>query len=59
MDLEIIILNDLSQTDKNITWYHLYVETKNMTQINLLKKQTHGCWKQTYDYQGGKVGGRG
>ena len=49
--------NDLGQTEKNITWYHLYVETKNMTQSNLLKKQTHGCWKQTYGYQGGKVGG--
>ena len=28
MDLEIIILSEVSQTNKNIIWYHLYVESK-------------------------------
>ena len=28
MDLEIIILSEVSQTKTNITWYHLYVESK-------------------------------
>ena len=29
MDLEIIILSEVSQTEKtNIIWYHLYVESK-------------------------------
>ena len=27
MQLEIIILSEVSQTKKNITWYHLYVES--------------------------------
>ena len=26
MDLEIIILSEVSQTETNIIWYHLYVE---------------------------------
>ena len=28
MDLEIIILSEVSQTKKNIIWYHLYVKSK-------------------------------
>ena len=28
MDPEIIILSEVSQTKTNITWYHLYVESK-------------------------------
>ena len=28
MDLEIIILSEVSQTKTNIIWYHLYVESK-------------------------------
>ena len=28
MDLEIMILNEVSQTKTNIIWYHLYVESK-------------------------------
>ena len=34
MDLEIIILSEVSQTKTNIVWYHLYVESKKM-QMNL------------------------
>ena len=28
MDLEMIILSEVSQTKTNIIWYHLYVESK-------------------------------
>ena len=28
MDLEIIIPSEISQTKTNITWYHLYIESK-------------------------------
>ena len=39
MDLEIIILSEVSQTKTNIIWYHLYVESKKMIQMNLFTKQ--------------------
>ena len=40
IDLEIIIQSKVSQTEKaNIIWYHLYVESKKMVQMNLLTKQ--------------------
>ena len=39
MDLEIIILSEVSQTETNIIWYHLYVESEKMVQMNLFKKQ--------------------
>ena len=60
MDLEIIILSEVSQTEKDK--YHLisliYVESKIMIQMNLLpkQKQTHRHRKQTYGYQRGKAG---
>ena len=38
MDLEIIILSEVSQTKTNII-YHLYVESKKMIQMNLFTKQ--------------------
>ena len=39
MDLEIVILSEVSQTKTNIIWYHLYVESKKMVQMNLCTKQ--------------------
>ena len=39
MDLEIVILNEVSQTRTNIIRYHLYVESKKMIQQNLSTKQ--------------------
>ena len=43
IDLEIIILNEASHKEKdkypNMVWYHLYVESKKMTQMNLFTKQ--------------------
>ena len=60
MDLEIIILSEVSQTDKEKYIYHLYVESSRMVQMNLFtkQKQTHRLRKQTYGYQRGKVQGR-
>ena len=38
MDLEIIILSEISQTKTNTMWYHLYVESRKMVQMNLFTK---------------------
>ena len=58
IDLEIIILSELSQRKANSIWYHLYMESKKKIQMNLFtkQKQTHRHRKQTYGYQKGKVG---
>ena len=37
MDLEITILSEATQKDKNIIWYHLHVESKNMIHMNLFQ----------------------
>ena len=52
MDLEIIILSEVSQRKTSIIWYHFYVESKKMIQVNLFtnQKQTHRRRKQTYSY---------
>ena len=39
MDLETIILTEVSQRKTNIILYHLYVESKKMIQMNLFTKQ--------------------
>ena len=40
IDLEILILSEISQTEKDkFVWYHLYVESEKMIQINLFTKQ--------------------
>ena len=39
MDLEIIILSEVSQRKTNIIQYCLYVESKNMIQMKLFTKQ--------------------
>ena len=59
MDLEMITLSEVSQTNTNIIWYHLYVGSKKMIQMNSFtkQKQTHSLRKQTYGYQRAKVGG--
>ena len=38
MDLEIIILSEVSQTKTSIICYHLYVESKKLIQMNLFTK---------------------
>ena len=39
IDLEIIILREVSQRKTNIISYHLYVQYKKMIQMNLFTKQ--------------------
>ena len=39
MDIETIILSEVNQTKTNSMWYHLYVESKNIIQMNLFTKQ--------------------
>ena len=48
----------IRQRKTNILLYCLYVESKNMLQMNLFTKWklSHRCRKQTYGYQGGKRG---
>ena len=61
VDLQIIILSEVSQTEKDK--YHMisliYGVLKKMIQMNLFTKQnqTHRLRKHTYSYQRGKVGG--
>ena len=60
MDLEIIILNEVSQRKTTNKCYHLRVEPKMMVQMNLFTKQKKSHRrkrKQAYGYQaesGGK-----
>ena len=39
MDLEIIILSEVSQTKTNIICYHLYMESKKVIQMNKFIRQ--------------------
>ena len=39
MDLEIIILSEVSQTKTNIIWHHLYVKSKKIIHMKLFIKQ--------------------
>ena len=59
MQLEIIILSEVSQTEKRQISYDItYVwNLKKMIQMNLFtkQKQTHRLRKQSYSYQRGKV----
>ena len=64
MDLEGIMLSEISQRKTNTVWYHLYVESKKYNRlVNITKKrQTHRYRAQTSGYQGGGEGhyrGRG
>ena len=56
MDIEIIILSEVSQRKTTNICYHLHVEPKIMVQMNLFTKQkkSHRCkkGKQAYGYQG-------
>ena len=60
MDLEVIVLSDVSQKEKDK--YHMILLICGISKtlkMNLLtkQKQTHRCRKQTYGYQMGKCGG--
>ena len=58
MDLEIIMLRSKSDRERQILWYHSYVESKKVIQMNLFikQKQSHKYRNQTYGYQKGKEG---
>ena len=59
MDLEIIILSEVSQTEKDKYYIILLLcGILKMIQMNLStkEKQTHRLRKQIYGYQRGKVG---
>ena len=55
MDLEIITLNELSQTEKDKYYIISLIcgikKKKKPAQVNLYAKQTHRHRKQTYGYQ--------
>ena len=57
MDLHIVILSEVSQRKAN-KWYHLYVESKKVIQMNLFTKQTHRHRNQTYGYESGRERGK-
>ena len=58
MDLEIIILSEVIQTEKDKYNIAYMQNIKKMIQMNLSTKlkQTHGHRKQSYGYQRGKQG---
>ena len=59
LDLEIIILSEVSQTEKDkCQRYHLYAESKNGTNLFKKQKQTHSRREQTSGYPRGKGQGR-
>ena len=53
MDLEDIMLSEVTQRKTNIVWYHLYVESKQYNKlVNITKKkQTPRYREQTSGYQ--------
>ena len=58
MYLEIIILSEVSQTKTNIIGYHLYIESKKSDTNKLIQSINRFTdRKQTYGYQGERVGG--
>ena len=59
---EIIIPSEETRKRKtNTVWYHLYVESKNMIEMNLFTKHklTHRLWKQSHGYQKQNAEARG
>ena len=62
MDLEGIMLSEVSQRKENTIWYHLYMESKKYNKpVNITKKnQTLIYMEQTSGYQwvGGNIGDR-
>ena len=56
MDLEVIMLSEISQRKINTVWYHLYVESKKYNKVvNITKKkQIHRYREQTTGYHWGE-----
>ena len=57
MNLEFIILNEVSQTQMNIIRYYLYVEYKKDDANELTYKTDSQTQRKTYSYQRGKIEG--
>ena len=59
MDLEVIILSEVSQVEKYIIWYHLYVDSnKNDTKEFVCKTETYSkISRSNLGLQRGKLGG--
>ena len=54
VDLEIIILREVSQRKKNIIWYHLYVKSKNDTNDLIYKTEIDlQTWKSNLWFTSG------
>ena len=53
MQLEIVILSEVSQRKTNTIWPHLYVESKIWHNLSMKQKQTHRHTEKTCDCQGG------
>ena len=54
MDVEIVIISEVRQRKTNkLIWYHLYVDSTKLIQMNLFtkQKQTHRLRKRSYGYQ--------
>ena len=59
MDLERIILSEISQMKTNIILYHFYVESKNDTKEFIYKPETdHRLRKKNMATKGERLGGR-
>ena len=60
MDLEGIMLSEISQRKINTVWYHWYAESKKYNRlVNKTKKQTHGYEERTRGYHWEEGKGRG
>ena len=55
MDLESVVLSEISQTEEEKYWYHLYVESKKYNKLvnRIEKKQTHRYREGTSGYPWG------
>ena len=54
MDLENIMLSEMSQRKATTVWHHIYVQSK---KVYAKQKQTDRCRKQTSGSQSGERGG--
>ena len=59
MELEIIILSDVSQKKTSIIWYYLYMESIKMIQKNLFIKQKLKDFKIKFRITKGETMGSG
>ena len=58
MDLEIVILSEVSQTKTNIIVCHLYVESNKMILMNLLQSRNRDFENKLMDSKGERLGSR-